>query len=62
MSAIFSPIESEFSSAEELQAYEQWFREQVASSLADTRANIPHDIVMAEMRSMMESKRIQNAG
>jgi hypothetical protein len=62
MSAIFSPIESEFSSAEESQAYDLWFREQVANSLTDPRPNIPHDVVMAEMRSLIDSKRTPNAG
>lgn len=63
MNAVFSPIESEFSSAEESQAYDQWFREQVAASLADPRSNIPHDVVMAEMLMVIESKRsAKNAG
>ena len=62
MNAALSPIESEFSSVEESRAYDQWFREQVASSLADSRTNIPHDVVMAEMRSMIESKRAPHAG
>lgn len=63
MNAVFSPIESEFSSAEESQAYDQWFREQVAASLADSRSNIPHDVVMAEMLMVIESKRsAKNAG
>jgi hypothetical protein len=62
MNVNLSPIESEFSSTEESQAYDQWFREQVANSLADSRPNIPHDIVMAEIQSLIDSKRPQNAG
>ena len=62
MNAVFSPIESEFSSAEEARAYDQWFRAQIENSLADSRPNIAHDAVMAEMRAIVESKRAENAG
>ena len=60
MNAVFTPIESEFSSAEEAQAYDQWLRDRISSSLADQRPNIPHDVVMAEMREMIEIKRAKN--
>jgi hypothetical protein len=62
MNDTFSPIESEFSSAEESQAYDQWFREQIANSLTDSGPNIAHDVVMAEVQSMIEAKHPQNAG
>ncbi len=62
MSATFSPVESEFSSVEEARAYDQWFRAQVENSLADSRSNVAHDVVMAEIRALIESKHAENAG
>ena len=49
MSATLSPIESEFTTADEAQAYERWFRAQVQASLDDPRPSVPHDQVMAEL-------------
>jgi hypothetical protein len=43
-----SPIESEFASTEEADAYESWFRAKVLTSLADKRPATPHDAMMAE--------------
>jgi hypothetical protein len=44
-----SPIESEFATAEEAEAYDVWFRAKVQASMDDSRPSIPHDQVMAEM-------------
>jgi len=57
MNTVLSPIESEFATTEEAEAYERWFRAKVQESLDDTRPNIPHDEVMAEMRQLLEDKR-----
>lgn len=57
MNTVLSPIESEFSTPEEAQAYDRWFRVQVEASIADVSQSIPHDQVMAEMRSLLEEKR-----
>lgn len=57
MNTVLSPIESEFATTEEAEAYERWFRAKVQESLDDTRPNIPHDEVMAEMRQLLEGKR-----
>ena len=57
MKTVLSPIESEFATTEEAEAYERWFRAKVQESLDDTRPNIPHDEVMAEMRQLLEDKR-----
>jgi hypothetical protein len=57
MNAVLSPIESEFSTAEEAAAYDRWFRAKVQDAIADTRPSIPHDQVMAEMRSIIAAKR-----
>ena len=52
-----SPIESEFASTEEAEAYDVWFRAKVERSLADTRPPIPHEQVMAEMKALIDSYR-----
>ncbi len=56
--AKLSPIESEFETTEEAEAYDVWFRAKVEASLADPRPSIPHDQVMAEMRTLIESKHV----
>lgn len=53
----YSPIESEFASSEEAEAYDAWFRAKVQASLDSNEPNIPHDEVMAEMRALIESKK-----
>lgn len=55
--ATLSPIESEFATTEEAEAYDVWFRRKVETSLADPRPAIPHDQVMAEMRALIDSHR-----
>jgi hypothetical protein len=52
-----SPIESEFASTEEAEAYDVWFRAKVQRSLADTRPPVPHEQVMAEMKALIDSYR-----
>jgi hypothetical protein len=52
MSAL-SPIESEFATTEEAEAYDRWFRAKVRASLDDPRPGIPHDEVMAEMDAII---------
>jgi hypothetical protein len=52
MSAL-SPIESEFATTEEAEAYDRWFRAKVRASLADKRPNLPHDAAMAEMDAII---------
>jgi hypothetical protein len=49
-----SPIESEFASTEEAEAYEIWFRAKVKESLADSRPNTPHAEVMAELDAIID--------
>jgi hypothetical protein len=55
--AKLSPIESEFATTEEAEAYDVWFRRKVEQSLADPRPPLPHDQVMAEMRALIDSRR-----
>lgn len=56
MNAALSPIESEFASTEEAEAYDRWFCAQVQEAIADPRPSIPHDHVMAEMRAIIAKK------
>jgi hypothetical protein len=50
----YSPFVSEFGSAEEEAAYDEWFRKKVEEALADPRPLVPHDEVMAEMRAIID--------
>lgn len=49
----YSPIVSEFGSAEEEQSYLAWLKAKVEASRADPRPSVPHDVVMAEMRQII---------
>lgn len=57
----YSPLISEFGSAEEEAAYNEWFRKKIEASLADPRPSIPHDEVMAEIDALLEAKRAKRA-
>lgn len=50
----YSPLISEFGSAEEEAAYDEWFRKKVRESLADPRPRVPHDEAMARVRATLE--------
>ncbi|SDO41525.1 antitoxin [Vreelandella arcis] len=62
MSTPLDPIVSEFETQEQAHSYDRWFRARVQRSLDDPRPGIPHDDVMAEMRSLLEAKRRHAAG
>jgi hypothetical protein len=49
-----SPIESEFDSTEDAEAYEHWLRGTVEASLADTRPNVTHATVMTELDQIID--------
>jgi hypothetical protein len=65
MNAVLSPIESEFATTEEAEAYDRWFRAKVERSLqlADTPESrrIPHDEVMSKARARIEASILKNA-
>ena len=61
MKTALSPIESEFATTEEAEAYERWFRAKVQESLDDNSPLIPHDQVMAEMQALIDTKRREHA-
>ncbi|GLV20486.1 hypothetical protein TomMM35A_03460 [Sphingobium sp. TomMM35A] len=56
-----TPIESEFATTEEAEAYDAWLRSEVEASLADPRPSIPHDQVMAELRAIIAAKKSSQA-
>ena len=56
MSPELFPIESEFTSTEEAEAYDRWFRAKVKASLDDQHPSSPHDEVMGKLRDIIESK------
>jgi hypothetical protein len=55
MNKTLAPIESEFATVEEAEAYDRWFRTKVGASMADTRQGIPHDRVMAEIDAIIQA-------
>ena len=55
MNADFSPLVSEFETAEQEASYTAWLKAKVAASLADPRPAIPHDEVMAEMDALIDA-------
>ena len=57
----YSPIVSEFRSAEEEASYLRWLEAKVAAARADTRPRLAHDAVMAEMREIIASKTGKNS-
>lgn len=53
----YSPLISEFGSAEEEAAYNEWFRKKVEKALASDKPRIPHDEVMARIDRLLEEKK-----
>ncbi len=49
MNADLPPIWSDFSTREEAQAHDAWFRSRVSTALSDTRPPVPHDLAMARI-------------
>jgi len=49
-----SPIESEFDSTEEAEAYDRWFRAKVQANLDDGRPSVPQATVMAELDALID--------
>jgi hypothetical protein len=65
MNTALSPIESQFATTDEADAYDVWFRAKVEKSLqlADEHnaVRIPHDEVMSKARARIEAKLKENA-
>ena len=56
-----TPIESEFATTEEAEAYDAWLRAEIEASLTEPRPSIPHDQVMAELRAIIAAKKSSQA-
>ncbi len=52
-----SPIESEFSTTQEAEAHDRWFRGKVTASLEDPRPSVEHAVVMDEMQAIVRTAR-----
>lgn len=52
-----SPIESEFATTEDAEAYDAWFRAKVEKAMRSKKPRVPHDEVIAEMRAIIEAKK-----
>jgi hypothetical protein len=52
-----SPIESEFETAEDAEAYDKWFRAKVQTALDSTKPLIPHKRAMAELDARIAARR-----
>jgi hypothetical protein len=65
MNTVLSPIESQFATTDEADAYDVWFLAKVEKSLqlADEQnaVRIPHDEVMSKARARIEAKLKDNA-
>jgi hypothetical protein len=65
MPTTLSPIESEFATVEEAEAYDRWFREEVEAALREADAPgavfIPHDQVMADMDAIINEAELKLA-
>jgi hypothetical protein len=65
MNTVLSPIESQFATTDEAEAYDIWFRAKVEKSLAiadqPDSVRIPHDEVMSKARARIEAKMKENA-
>jgi len=57
MNAILSPLVSEFETEEKEASYTAWLKAKVQASLDDPRPNVPHDVVMSEVRAMLKAKK-----
>jgi hypothetical protein len=58
----YSPLVSEFGSAEEEAAYLEWLKKKVAESLADPRPSVPHEQVMAEIDEIIAKAKKRKTG
>jgi hypothetical protein len=57
MSAVLSPIVSEFETEEQEASYDQWFRAKVEEALHSENPRLPHDAAMVKVQAMLEERR-----
>lgn len=61
MSAVLSPIVSEFETEEQEASYDQWFRAKVEEALRSVKPRLPHDAAMAKVQAILEARRKAHA-
>ncbi len=54
--ANLSPIESEFATTEDAEAYDRWFRAKVKAAMESQRTKVSHDEAMAQVRELIANK------
>ena len=59
MSAVLSPIVSEFETEEQETSYNQWFKAKVEEALHSDKPRLPHDaaMAMAKVEALLEERR-----
>jgi ABC-type Fe3+-citrate transport system substrate-binding protein len=61
MSAVLSPLVSEFETKDKEANYTAWLKKKIDRSRKSTKPLISHDQVVAEARALIESKRKKHA-
>ncbi|MEJ7934729.1 stability determinant [Sphingobium sp. AN558] len=56
-----APIESEFATTEEADAYDAWFRAEIEAAMASDEPDVPHDEAMARMQAIIDRRKIADA-
>ncbi len=57
MTAVRSPIVSEFETEEQEARYDQWFRAKVDAALRSEKPRQPHDAAMAKVQAILQDRR-----
>ena len=57
MSAVLSPIVSEFETEQQESDYNLWFHAKVEEALRSDKPRLPHDAAMAKVQAMLEERR-----
>ena len=52
-----TPIESEFATTQEAEAYDAWFRAEVEAAMASDEPGIPDDEAMARMQAIIDRRK-----
>ncbi|WP_062731190.1 type II toxin-antitoxin system RelB family antitoxin [Sphingobium abikonense] len=52
-----TPIESEFATTEEAEAYDAWFRATIEARMTSDNPRIPHDEAMARMQAIIDRRK-----
>ena len=61
MSAVLSPIVSEFETQEAADSYDVWFRAKVKKSMENQEPRIPHDQAIAQLDEELNRRRFIRA-